>query len=444
MKIGFGRTDVTPRIGVELSGFGPFVLRHSIGIRDRLWARAMAVEHGGRRFVLVSCDLIGVPAAIVAEVRRLVREACGLPEAAVMVHCTHTHSGPGIGSYTGWGEPDLAYTELLPRRLAASCCAAVANLTEATVSHAEVPCEGIGLNREYDIDAPPLEEVLRDDWRPAKPELTDTTCQVMGFRTASGKLAGFLSYFGCHPVVCCQVTRYVHGDYAGVATNMLERENPGSVGLFLQGAQGDVNSCVVHKPEAEALLALDVIASRYANSVREGLSAAKPMQTESIAWASKDFSFSRKPLDIGYIKGELAQQEAVLQAPGATEVDDNVRMATVYALSLRQWVEKMESGEAMNCEDELQSMRIGPVRLLASPLEVFQAIKNEVKARTASSTVLVMGITNGMSGYAPDRTAAARGGYAADQVPLILGQLPYADIHTELVDALVEMSNAVN
>ncbi len=444
MRAGFAKSDVTPRVGVELYGFGPFLNRRSIAVRDRLWARAAAFEQDGKRMVLVSCDLIGVSRDTVRKVREIVHDQSGVARDAVMLHCIHSHSGPNTTGGHGWGEPDYPYIEVLPQRIASACLSSIDRMEPVTMSHAEVPCEGIGLNREYDIDAPPLEEVLRDDWRPAKPELTDTTCQVMGFRTASGKLAGFLSYFGCHPVVCCQLTRYIHGDYAGVATNMLERENPGSVGLFLQGAQGDVNSCVVHKPEAEALLALDVIASRYANSVREGLSAAKPMQTESIAWASKDFSFSRKPLDIGYIKGELAQQEAVLQAPGATEVDDNVRMATVYALSLRQWVEKMESGEAMNCEDELQSMRIGPVRLLASPLEVFQAIKNEVKARTASSTVLVMGITNGMSGYAPDRTAAARGGYAADQVPLILGQLPYADIHTELVDALVEMSKAVN
>ena len=97
---------------------------------------------------------------------------------------------------------------------------------------AEAPCEGIGLNREYDHDAP-LEEALRDQWRPARPELTDTTCRVLRVQ-AGGKLLGFASYFGCHPVVCCQETRYIHGDYCGVATNMLEREHPGSVGLFLQ------------------------------------------------------------------------------------------------------------------------------------------------------------------------------------------------------------------
>jgi hypothetical protein len=266
----------------------------------------------------------------------------------------------------------------------------------------------------------------------------------MTFKNTSGKMIGFMSYFGCHPVVCCQLTRYIHGDYAGIATNMLERENPGSVGLFLQGAQGDVNSCVVHKPEADAMLALDIIASRFAKSVRHGLEVAKPMQADSISWVSKDCKFTRRPLGLDYLKDQLAQQDAILQAPGASEVDDAVRMATVFAITLRRCIATIERGESLSNIDELQALRIGPIKFLGAPLEIFQAIKNDAKAGIGSNTALVMGITNGMAGYAPDHTAAARGGYAADMVPLILGQLPYADIHTELANALIEIAKAVD
>ena len=43
MQIGFGKVDITPRVGVELCGFGPHLHRYSVGVRDRLEARAMAV-----------------------------------------------------------------------------------------------------------------------------------------------------------------------------------------------------------------------------------------------------------------------------------------------------------------------------------------------------------------------------------------------------------------
>jgi len=231
IEAGFAKVDITPRVGVELCGFGPYLNRHSVGVRDRLWARAMALRHGRRTAVMVSCDLVGVGLATTRRVRALLRERAGVPQDAVMVHCTHTHSGPTTIDLIGWGDPDDPYNELLPRRIAQAATDALANLSPAEFLHAEVPCEGIGLNREYDRDAPPLEEVLDEDWRPARPELTDTTCHVIRV-DKDGRVAGFLSYFGCHPVVCCAATRHIHGDYPGVATNALEREYPGSVGLL--------------------------------------------------------------------------------------------------------------------------------------------------------------------------------------------------------------------
>ncbi len=442
MKAGFAKTEITPRVGVELAGFGPFLNRHSIGVRDRLWARAMALECGGTKMVLVSCDLISVTGAITKEVRRLVGEATGLPPEAVMLHTTHTHSGPNVAAYRGWGEMDMPYREILPRRIADAAIRAAGSAREATLFHTEVPCEGIGLNREYDRDAPPLEEVLPESWRPAKPELTDTTCHVVRC-DAGGKGIGFFSYFGCHPVVCCESTRYIHGDYCGVATNMLEREQPGSVGLFLQGAQGDVNTCVVHKPEQDSLLALDVIAARYARAVRRGLAEASPVCVDSLACVWKAVTFSRKPLDLAKLRAMLAEQEARLHSPAAHDGDYHVRMAAVNALALREWIAAAESGRAEAPPVEIQGFRVGPILLLASPFETFQAIKNDVRARTGIPLTLVMGCTNDTLGYAPDRAAAARGGYAADVVPLIVGTRPFARIHDELVEQFVALAGAL-
>ncbi|HCU34494.1 MAG TPA: hypothetical protein DGT21_03330 [Armatimonadetes bacterium] len=442
MQIGFATNDITPRVGVELCGFGPFLNRHSIAVRDRLWARAMAVREGDRTLVLVSNDIVQLERSSTRRVREAVTAATGIPPEAIMVHCTHSHSGPATGTLQGWGAQDPPYLEVLPLRIADACIRAVENLTEARLSYAEVPCEGVGLNREYDKDAPPLEDVLRDDWRPAKPELTDTTCHVITAH-AGDELLGFASYFGCHPVVCCAQSRYIHGDYAGVATNLLQRESPGSVGLFLQGAQGDVNSCVVHKTEQESLLALDVIAARYANAVREGLRQAQPIDVDGLACALREVTFTRRPTTIEQLRERLAEQEAVLHAPGATDESREVRMAMVYALAFRKLIAAMEAGESLAPATELQGLRIGPITLLGAPFEIFQAVKNDVVAGSASPITLVMGITNDQLGYAPDRQAAARGGYAADVVPFILGSPPFADIHTELVRELLATEAAL-
>ena len=74
MKAGFGKCEITPRVGVELYGFGPFLNRKSIGVRDILEARSAALECGGHTVVIISLDLcaLHVPEVIV-KIRSLIR-----------------------------------------------------------------------------------------------------------------------------------------------------------------------------------------------------------------------------------------------------------------------------------------------------------------------------------------------------------------------------------
>jgi hypothetical protein len=58
---------------------------------------------------------------------------------------------------------------------------------------------------------------------------------------------------------------------------------------------------------------------------------------------------------------------------------------------------------------------------------------------------MVCGITDDELGYAPDRkTMAARAdGYAAYEVALILGIVPFANLHDELVAAFLDVESAL-
>lgn len=436
MKAGFAKIDITPRVGVELCGFGPYLHRYSIAVRDRLWAKAAALESNGRKIVLVSCDLIGLQAETVDKIKSLVCLENRMQADSVMVHCTHTHSGPATAQMNGWGEMDAPYMEILPYKIAKACIDALSNMQEAKLSHAEVPCEGIGLNRQYDKDAPPLDEVLDENWRPAKPELTDTTCHVIKVENAE-KIIGFMAYFGCHPVVCCAQTRYIHGDYPGVALNNLERELGGAPGLFLQGAQGDVNSCVVHKPEKESLLALDIIAARFANAVRNGLNQAVAIDDEEINSAIVEKRFSELKMGLPELKEILAKNEAILDKADISDEPREVCMAMVYVQALKEIISLVEKGKHTYPVAQIQGFRIGPISLLGEPFETFQAIKNDVKKSARSMIPLVMSFTNDYFGYAPDKQTAE--GYAAKTVPMILGHLPFANIQEELVNVLLEL-----
>jgi len=444
LQTGLGRSDITPRVGVELQGYGPFLCRHSDGVRDRLYARALAMSVNGERAVLVSCDLIGISASITQRVREKVGEATGLPAERIMVHAIHTHSGPSVRVYSGWGTPDPVYLELLPGRIATACVDALASLRDATLAHAEVGCRGIATNRRTDLySAKTVEEVLDENWQPPHPEMTDTTAHVFRVDGADGKMLGFFSYYGCHPVIGGPGCRKIHGDWPAIASNLVERLHPGTTGFFLQGAQGDSNACRVCSEEADALRVLDVIGARYARVILKGLEEAKPLTIDRLAAAQHHVTFSRKPWDRAKLAALLAEQEAILGAPGASDDDRDVRMAMVYAQALRSLLERVDRGEDLSAPAELHGLRVGPVAFLGGPFEIFRAIKNDVVAGAAAPIPLVMGLTNNSLGYAFDHTAAEAGGYEPDRVPFICRQLPFANIHDELAQGLLELDKAL-
>jgi hypothetical protein len=153
--------------------------------------------------------------------------------------------------------------------------------------------------------------------------------------------------------------------------------------------------------------------------------------------------FSRLPLTETELESRLAEQEAILQAPDASDESHDVRMATVYALALRRVLHRLRAGEPVAQLTEVQGFRLGPLALLGSPFEIFQEIKNEVREKARAPLPLVVGLCNDALGYATDCTVAARGGYAAEMVPLMQGSLPYQNIHGELVSALLDLDQAL-
>ena len=447
MKVGFGIKDITPRIGVQLYGFGPFINRVSVGVRERLEARASYFEgDDGGHFLIITCDLCTLQPHTCDTIREIISEKVPtLKPQEIMVECAHTHSGPAtVDGDFGWGNPDAPYMESLPWKIAQAGIDACANPVEGTLSSAVVECRHIGLNRVYDKDAPPLDDVLKPDWEPAHPELTDTVCRVIRF-DVNGVLRGFWVYFGCHPVVCCASNRYIHGDYPAVAIHKLMAENPGVMGLFLQGAEGDVNSGCVHKQEEESLAALDVFAERFASAIRRGLAEAKPFSDNTVKVISRKFDFStRASFDRTKLLELKAQYEGSLQDANADDNSWETRMNMVYLIGVRRMLANLEAGQKPVITAEVQVARIGELEMLGAPFEIMQAIKNDVMAGAKSPQPMVMSLCNGSFGYAPDNVQLQKNSYESYRVAFMTRRLPFANIHNELVADMLQLDAELN
>ncbi len=71
-------------------------------------------------------------------------------------------------------------------------------------------------------------------------------------------------------------------------------------------------------------------------------------------------------------------------------------------------------------------------------LELYQSLGKAILATEPDQKVCLVSLVGG-TGYAPDAAAQKRAGYAADFVPLICGEVPFANIHREIPQTVSRM-----
>ena len=452
MKTGFAQSDITPRLGVQLVGYGPYRNRAAQKITAPLSARAMVVTQGKRRTVLINLDLCFTPRLLARKIREVVAQRIGAKPNDIFVTVTHTHSGPAVGGILGWGETDAMYLETLPSRIAAAAEQAMAALTEVEWRYAEVPCEGIAMNRETDkggwmVD--PIEVRLDPKFRPARPQDTDPTLRVLA-AYANGRLCGVLHHFGCHAVVGSEQTFDVHGDFVGLASRAIERSYPGATAIFLPGAMGDINPPVVHRAPAETRRGLRVLTQKYTAVIKRGLQAAQPIVIDGVQGLQREVKFSRKPWTKAWVQKRIRELEKLFTAPGITDdtkvgtpplQTNGLNMARLEGLRLV--LAGFKGNQGPNPPVAVQGLRIGPVALLGVGLEVFLSLQAPVLKCSPHPHTWLVSLVGG-AGYAPDQAACAKQGYTDDLVPLIVGERPYAKIYEEVPRELIKLAQALN
>ena len=103
LRAGFSRVDITPPLGIPVAGY--FVPRFADGVLDPLNLRALALQVGEDKVVLLSAELVGLKMDLITEIRQMISNATGLPVEAIYIHCSHTHTGPvartGLTSLSG-------------------------------------------------------------------------------------------------------------------------------------------------------------------------------------------------------------------------------------------------------------------------------------------------------------------------------------------------------
>ena len=241
-SVGFGRMDITPPLGTELSGYSE--RRVSDGVLDPLDAIAIAFSDGTNKAVVISCDIINLRAYFDLY-RKGVAAETGLDPQAVFIACTHTHTGPMVGASTyeqRFDNFDRAsiYEKSLTGRLASAVKLALADLSPAKLSYARGEAKGISFIRRYRMK----DGTCKTNPGVGNPDIVapmskpDEQVQLMRV-DRPGKDSVAIVNFQCHPdtIGGCKIS----ADWPRVVRETVERVLDGVKCVLINGAQGDSN-----------------------------------------------------------------------------------------------------------------------------------------------------------------------------------------------------------
>ncbi|MFM8325631.1 MAG: hypothetical protein ACKN9U_12280, partial [Pirellulaceae bacterium] len=211
------------------------------GVLTELHARSLFLEDAqGHRLVVLTLELIEIPSELRDRIVELAKQQHGIPADQLLLNVSHTHGGPMISAQTvrDWGIEALwaskadAYVEQLMDAIDRVLGQAANRIGTARVSFSQGEC-GFAMNRRL----PTPEGILL---APNPDGSVDHDVPVLRVTAPDGQAIATLFGYACHNTALGPV-RQLHGDYAGFAQELLEREEPEGIALFLMGCGGDQN-----------------------------------------------------------------------------------------------------------------------------------------------------------------------------------------------------------
>ena len=238
-SVGYGQVDITPAGNVALTGFGDADERLSTRVTEPLYATCIAVKDAaGDTVLIVAYDLINCAEAWSIPTRQAVSEATGVPYDHVMLHSSHTHSGPDIAKMP-------PYQNEVKAKTVEAAQAAMADLAPATMSGSYTRVEEkVSCVRHYllidgtymgeGVGALPKNELVGHTRMP------DNLLQMVKFEREDKKDIVMMNWQAHY--LGSKLDYYaITSDYPGVARATVEKALD-CQSIFILGASGNLNS----------------------------------------------------------------------------------------------------------------------------------------------------------------------------------------------------------
>lgn len=232
------RVDITPPLELQcpLGGYGERVSRPAEGVHDRVFAKALVLQSGDKRFAVVTADALAFPPAIKPAL--LERLGGGWTSEQMLLLPSHTHTSiemnainpantfdvPQIGIY------NPRVFDFVVERLTQVVEAALRDPVPVSVGTSQAAIDGWNRNRRGGA-------------------VIDNDLTVTRIDTQSGRPLAVLVNFAAHPTFMSSADMLFSGDWPGHLQRTLESLiGEGAIALYYNGAQGDQSP--VARPES--------------------------------------------------------------------------------------------------------------------------------------------------------------------------------------------------
>lgn len=424
LHAGFGRVNVTPMMGIPIVGY--YKERRAEGVLDELEINALALSCGEQKVVLLSIDNCGIPQEMNDYFRTHICEVTGLPMEAILIHATHTHTGPSLrGSVLGVDDEDEKVTEykkFVYHKMADAAMAALADLKPARMGYAVGQAPNIAFVRRFrmkdgscktnpGVNNPDIVHPIGD---------VDERVNVLRFDREDGDTIVLVN-FGDHPDTVGG--NLISGDWPALCRKSLEQALPGTKCIFFNGAQGDVNHVNVHPTGGylnDMFMDFDDVARGYKHAQFMGrvVTGGVLQVYDKVYYRDVDsIRFVNKILNV---PSNMPKPEDMAEAHRVNDLHnagkdaelpyEGMMLTTVVAEAAR--MVRLEHGPD-TFPMTLTGIAIGDVAIAGIPGEPFTGVGRGLKQAEGWELVLPFCLTNGSQGYFPMQDAYDEGGYEA-------------------------------
>ncbi len=423
MRAAFYESDITPPLGGNMPGY--YGANPALDVYERLYAKALVVEDGGKYIAILALDTCESDDACNAVITDRIFTYTGIPAESVCIHTVHTHKGAPVEHLPHIGQTaDLTYRDVYVRLAADAVILAYKRLENASAFFGIANATGLAYNRDY---------VLKDgSYRSfsAPPELfshmldgTDDELPVLVFKS-EGKPIGAVISFACHGDCATDIQGYT-GDYSSVmAKKLKERYGPDFVSLFMIGTAGDINHIPTDPTVKLPPLWYREMGIRLAKQAACAIEQATPTG-EGVGVIKEQVTAQLRVLTNEECEAQVAKWEAT---------GDRIRAGNLK--HYHQTNRKTEN------ELTVQVMRIGDTCLYAYPGEIFVAFGKEIKARSPFANNIVTENNNSYCGYIPTEKAFAKGSDLYE-ISLCYGSRHTPKTGKQLTEKLLTMAAAL-